>query len=301
MVADTPLIAEDTRLHVVEVVLTALLERRVVALLLELLRFQVVAGVVLVADGQRHDVQLTQVAAHSQHLQHRLLCTVIRVLGTSLTLGNPDILLLLADGIVNIAAHKQAGTQHLVGRQSTAHGESLVHTDQSFNPRIDEQVVADAYFHSGWIAAVDKHHVEKGRVEHNVAVVADEGVAGFMSPMSPICHKCLIVERTAVGMLADDVLYDGLHEPLLEVERSLHPRKGKPQQAIAQPLRQPRCQTLHYHIELTVVQQFVKRLLHLSRLVGSYLVELVHIRIGFPQSRSAHQSSTGQRHAPAGE
>ena len=202
---------------------------------------------------------------------------------------------------MDIAAHELAGTQHLVGRQSTAHGESLVHADQSLDPRIDEQVVANTYFNSGRIAAVDKQHVEKGRVKHDVAVVADEGVSSFMSHIDPIGRKCLIVERTAVGMFADDILYNGFHKPLLEVERCLHPCKGKPQEAIAQPFRQPRCKTLHHHIELTVVQQVVERLLHLSRLVGPNLVELVHIRIGFPQSRSAHHSSTGQRLVPAGE
>ena len=55
---DTSLLSEDACLHVVQVVLLALLERRIVALHLELLRFQVIARVVLVADAERHEVEL---------------------------------------------------------------------------------------------------------------------------------------------------------------------------------------------------------------------------------------------------
>ena len=106
VVVDATLVAEDACLHVVEVVLTALLEGRVVALLLELLRLEVVAGVVLVGDGQRNDVQLAEVATHGKHFENRLLGVVAGVLGTALALGYPDVFVFLGDGIVDIAAHE---------------------------------------------------------------------------------------------------------------------------------------------------------------------------------------------------
>ena len=226
LVVYASLIAEDARLHIVQVVLFALLEGGVVALLLELLGFQVVARVELIADGQRHDVQIAQLvgkatlAAHRQHFQHRVLRMVTRVLGTSLALCYPDVLALLGHGIVYIAAHQLTGAHHLVGRQSAAHREGLVHPHQSLDPGIDQEVVADAYLHRGGIAVAHQHHVEEGRVEHDVAVVREEGV-----PVRLVRRQCLVVKRAAVGMLADDVLHDGFHEPLLEVQRRVDTRK----------------------------------------------------------------------------
>ena len=60
MVAHAALVAEDARLHVVEIVLATLLKSGVVTLLLELLSLQIVTGVVLIADGEGYDIQVTQ-------------------------------------------------------------------------------------------------------------------------------------------------------------------------------------------------------------------------------------------------
>ena len=57
LVVDVSLLPRDARLHVREVVLLRLLPCGVVPLLLELLRLQVVAWVVFIADAERHNVQ----------------------------------------------------------------------------------------------------------------------------------------------------------------------------------------------------------------------------------------------------
>ena len=100
------LIPQDTGLHIVKVVLTRLLKGRVITFLLELLRLEVIARVKLIADGQRHNVQFLKITAHSQHLKYCILSSVIRVLSPTLALGNPYILLLLGNSIMDITAHQ---------------------------------------------------------------------------------------------------------------------------------------------------------------------------------------------------
>ena len=83
-----------------------------------------------------------------------------------------------------------------------------------------------------------------------------------------------IVKSKTIGMLADNMPHDGLHEPLLEVERRLHTYEGQLKQAIAQAFGQPGDKALQHQGKLSVVQQVVKRLLHLARLIRAYLVKL---------------------------
>ena len=75
-------------------------------------------------------------------------------------------------------------------------------------------------------------------------------------------------------MLADDILHDGFHKPLLEVERGLDTLESEPQQSVADTFRQPRGKAFHQHIKLAVVEQVLKRLLHLLRLIRPNLIEL---------------------------
>ena len=75
-------------------------------------------------------------------------------------------------------------------------------------------------------------------------------------------------------MLVDDILHDGFHEPLLEVERCLDAYEGKPQQSVADAFRQPRGKAFHQHIKLAVVEQVFERLLHLLRLIRPNLIKL---------------------------
>ena len=71
-----PFKAENTRLHIGQVILSAFLELRVVALLLELFSLEVVAWVVFIGDGQRYDVECFQTfsrgafTTHGHHLQY---------------------------------------------------------------------------------------------------------------------------------------------------------------------------------------------------------------------------------------
>ena len=106
MVVYTALITKDACLHVVQIVLLALFVSRIVAFQLELLCLEIVAGIELIADGQRYDVQLTKVTTHGQHLQHGILRMVAGVLGATFALGYPDVLAFLGYGIMDIAAHE---------------------------------------------------------------------------------------------------------------------------------------------------------------------------------------------------
>ena len=129
----------------------ALLEAFDIALLLELLGFEEVAGVVFVRNGQRHEVQALDalqrraLAAHRHHLQEGFLRAVVGVLGTPLALGNPDVLALLGNGVVHILAQLLAARQFLTYGSGTLHDERLVDAHQRADPGTYEQVVAYGY------------------------------------------------------------------------------------------------------------------------------------------------------------
>ena len=182
-VVDASLLPEDAGLHVVQVVLLALLERRIVPLHLELLCLEVVAGVVLVADAERHEVKVLEpvhdaaFASHRKHLEERLLRLVATVLGSAFALGNPDVLVLLVDGIVHVAAHGLTALQELPWAEAPFDCEGFVELDERLYPGIDEEVVADGNLAGRGEAVLVKHKVEDSAVEHDVAMVADEGVA----------------------------------------------------------------------------------------------------------------------------
>lgn len=101
----TSFVAHQSGLHVVQVVGSCFLVAGIVTLQLELHGFEEVARVVLVRDGERCDVHLHEAvddvafAANGQHLEHTVLCAVVRILGAAFALGNPDGLLLLANGV----------------------------------------------------------------------------------------------------------------------------------------------------------------------------------------------------------
>ena len=175
----TALIAENARLHIVKIILTGLFESRIVTFLLELLSLQIITRVILITDSERNNVQFFQVTPHGQHLQHGILSTIVRVLGPSLTLGNPYILLLLRNSEMDVPAHQLRCSQGLTKRQSATNGKGLVHTDESLDPRIDEQVVTDTNLYGSGITILDKLHVEKSRIKNNVTMVADEGITFF--------------------------------------------------------------------------------------------------------------------------
>ena len=222
-ISHSALIAKDACFHIVEIVLLTLLKGGIITLLLKLLCFQIVAGIKLVADGERYDVQFLQIAPHGQHLQHSILGMVARILGSTLALGNPDILLFLGHSIVDITTHELRGSQCFAQRQATAHGKSLVHAHQSLNPRINQQVIANTNLHGSGIARIHQHHIEECRVEHDVAMIRDERVTLVLI----ITSYRRVQKRASVGMLTDDIFHHRFHESFLEIKRCLDAHEGQ--------------------------------------------------------------------------
>ena len=250
MILHPTLIPKDARLHIIEVILLTLLKGRVIAFLLKLLCLQIITWIKLITDGQRYDIQFLQVTSHCHHLQHRLLRTIIRVLGTSLALRNPYILTFLSDSKMDIATHQLTALKHLVSRQSTTNRKGLVHTHQPLNPRIDQQIVANTYLHRSGIAILKQQQIKESRVEHDVTMIADKRVARSLF----IHRQQTIIKCTSIRMFADDILHYRLHKPLLEIKGRLHPNKSQTQQAVTKEFGQPGRKSLHDKIKLAVVQ-----------------------------------------------
>ena len=105
------LIAHDAGLHAYHVVHRSLLPSLHVATLLHLGSLEEVAGVILIADCQRYDMEREQAllhrsfASHRHHLENGFLCAVVGVFGASLTLCYPDVVVLLADNEVHVVCH----------------------------------------------------------------------------------------------------------------------------------------------------------------------------------------------------
>ena len=162
MVMNATLVANNTRLHAQHIVLCTLLKVGRIAFLLHFLGLKEVAGVVLVRNGQRHNVQVGQsvndvsLAANGHHLQNGLLGSVVRVFRPPFALCNPYVFVLLVDGVVHILRQKLARRQHLADRQVAFYDERLVYAHQILHPRQGKQVVANGYFACGRKAIVDK-------------------------------------------------------------------------------------------------------------------------------------------------
>ena len=177
---DATLVPLDAGEHAEDVILLGLLPLRIVALQLELLRLEVVAWVVLITEGNRLEVELTDVlnevavaATHGQHLDDRRLRHVAAVLATTLTLRNPDGDILLLDGVVDIGRQALGNLQHLADRHIAHDDERTVQSNQVLDPRIGEEVVANGNL--GGLQSVGiEQRIEESRVQHDVAVVGDE-------------------------------------------------------------------------------------------------------------------------------
>ena len=108
MIMHMSLVTEDTGLHTYEIIHRSLLPSFHITLLLILLSLEEVARIVLIADRQRYEMELLQsfdnstFTAHRHHLEDALLGTIIAILGSTLSLGNPDILVLLLDGEMHV-------------------------------------------------------------------------------------------------------------------------------------------------------------------------------------------------------
>ena len=106
---DASFVSQDTRFHIEEVVVLCFLVSRVIALQLELLRFQIIARVVFVGNRNRDDVQCREIAddvlfaRHVEHLEDAGLRAVVRILRASFALGNPDRLVCFLDRVVDVS------------------------------------------------------------------------------------------------------------------------------------------------------------------------------------------------------
>ena len=276
-IGNAPFVAEDAGPHVVQIVLLRLLPVGIVALELKLGGLEIVAGIVFVGNRQWHEMQAAQIltrvgalTAQIEHAQERILRLVGRVLRTAFSLRNPNVLMLLANGVVHVAAHESAALQAVFAREGAAHDEGLVHLHQRLDPRIDEQVVANGNLAGGAETGQMQLEVENGRIEHDVAVVGDEGVGALLVEIAEIGGD-------ALGAFVQDVLHDGLHETQLEVERRLHPDEEHAQQRVPHGTGQPRHQPAAHTVEVAVGQERRERSLHLAGVVGPDDVKFVSV------------------------
>ncbi len=90
-----------------------------------------------------------------------------------------------------------------------------------------------------------------------------------------------IAEGNSLGVLSDDEHpHQTCHETNLEILRFVDAHEGQTDEAVAQALRQPGHSTLQHFLEMTVAQQIVQSLLHLTLIVGTDGIEggnIVHM------------------------
>ena len=84
---------------------------------------------------------------------------VARVLSAAFALCHPHILVLLRDGVVDVAAHKLTALVKLLATDVAAYDEGLVQSYQCTNPWVDEQVVTDGNLTRRGETVVEEHNV----------------------------------------------------------------------------------------------------------------------------------------------
>ena len=102
---------------------------------------------------------------------------VVAVLGPSLTLSYPDVLVLLADGVVHVFREQLARHEHFPHGQASLYDKALVNPYKVLDPGEREEVVANCNLACRGTSGIDEKHVEQRGVQDNVAVVAYERVA----------------------------------------------------------------------------------------------------------------------------
>ena len=181
----TAFVSQKSGLHVQQVVIRGFLKVGYITLQLEFLRFQIVARIIFVRNGKRNDIQFLKIgddvsiAAHRQHFQNAILRDVIRVLGTSLTLGYPDGLLLFRNRVVHITRHTNGRLQHLAHGKRALHGEAFIDTHQFLNPGINQQIITDSDFYGIQPLLHQKNRQETG-VENDVPVIGHIGIGRLL-------------------------------------------------------------------------------------------------------------------------
>ena len=240
---------------------------------MELLRLEVIARVVLVADAERHEVELLKsvndftLSCHRKHLEQRLLCLVATVLGSALTLRYPDVLVLLLNGVMHVAAHSLAALEQFPWAETSLNCEGFVELDKCLNPRIDEEVVAYCYLTGRREMVLMQHQVEDSTVEDNISMIADECVT-FRSWLDTCVSKG--VTSTA---FAQDALQHGLDVTKLELQWRVDADKSQAYQTISHPAWHPRHKALQHPRELPVSKQTLDGSFHFASRKGTNFVE----------------------------
>lgn len=156
----------------------------IVALELELLCLQVIAGIVLVRDGNRDDVQRREVAddvlsaRHVEHLEDAGLRAVVRILGAAFALGDPDRLVRFFDGMVDVGRELVTCLEHLPDGDAPLDDEAVAEPYEGLDPRTDEKVVADGDLGQS-VSYVVEDDVQERSVEHDVAMIGNERAGRF--------------------------------------------------------------------------------------------------------------------------
>ena len=245
----------------------------IVALELEFFGFQVVAGIVLVGDGERHKVHVAEVlpsaavAAERHHAQHRGLGVVARVFGAAFALGDPDVVVFAGDHPVHVATHVATGFQQFALTDGTPHDESFVHAHESFDPGIDEQIVADGDLYRVGESRFDEAHIEKSGVEYDVAVVGNKGVA------CRVRGDGTVVESELARGVGNEDLHHTVHVAFLETECAVHAETGETQKA-ANDRGGKGDETAKYAHEQPIVEQHFELFAHFMIGVGADIVKL---------------------------
>ena len=157
-------------------------------------------------------------AAHHHHLEYGFLGAVVAVLGAAFALGYPYVVVLLGDDEVHVLAQPLARHQHLAHGEGTLYDKRFVDAHQVLDPGQLEQIVADGDFTCRVEARVYQQLVEQCRIEHYVAVVADEGVAAVGVERCDVDVASLAEPRqqlykktVAEGLLEIEVVLAGVH------------------------------------------------------------------------------------------
>lgn len=174
-------VAEEARLHAQQIVVLTFVEVRVFFLEEEFLSLEVVVGVELVGEGDGADVELSNrlvgvsSAGEGEHFDDAFLCKVVGVFGSTFALRYPDRAVFVGDDKAYIFRKLLRGFESFDKAKVALDDETFVELYERFNPRINEEVVAEGDLARA-ISVVDEADVEEGGVEHNVAMVGNISV-----------------------------------------------------------------------------------------------------------------------------
>ena len=268
-----PFLAHDTGSHVIEIVLLRLLVGRIVALELELFCLQIVARIVFVGDGERHEVHVAQIlprttlSAECHHAQHGGLGVVAGVFGAAFALGDPNVVVFAGNYPMHVATHVATGFQQLAFADRAAHYEGFVHAHEPFDPRVDEQIVTNGNLYRIREPGLDEPHVEEGRIEDDVAVIGNKGVAGRVR------RDGTVVESELTRGVCNEDLHHAVHVALLKTQSTVH-SQARQAQKTADDGRGEGHKTAKYAHEKAITKQDFELFAHFMVGIGANVVKL---------------------------